>query len=287
MISVVIVTYNSENVIKDCLLSLQKIKEKEIIIVDNKSRDNTLQEIRKLKLGVTIIKNKKNKGLTAAWNQGAQKAKSETILFLNPDTVLQTRFTKSIEKKLGSSRIGVVGFRFENTNGSLQFSTGRFPTITNVLCDRLPFLSTYYGMQIRDINFYNSKHIVDWVSGSGFAVQKKAFNTVKGFDESIFMYTEDIDFCKRVSQAGYQIVYFPKIIVTHTDTGKNTPQRKPSKYYYMRKGILNYFTKNNMPIQKKIYQTLLSCEGWFLLLVKYQSQYKKLWLKNIKKVHSL
>ncbi len=289
MISVIIVTYNSGGVIGDCLRSLSKLKDKEIIIVDNKSSDQGRAIVRKFKvqspkLKVRLIKNKKNVGFTKGCNQGASKSVGEYLLFLNPDTKLLSSFPKP---KSGNKNIGIVGFKFSNPDGSLQPSIGRFPNIPNVVVDRIPLLRKYYGMQMRDPKQYLIKHKVEWVSGSGFLVKKSVFEEAGGFDEKIFMYGEDIDLCKRVKDLGYMNYYDPSATFSHFDSGKNMKDRNPHKYYSMRKGVLYYFRKNNTTMQGSTLKGLIKIESFVRSLINKFIKRDPSWKKYLKKTISL
>lgn len=262
MISIIIVTYNSEKTIKRCLSSIPNSENFEIILVDNNSRDGTINLLAKTGGKINITKNDKNLGLTKAWNIGAKKSNGDIFIFLNPDTIFQKGKISDLKNIFDNiDNPGVIGFNFLNRNLSLQPSAGNFPNIINVISDRIPFLGRVCGMQIRSKKFYDKRREVDWVSGSGFAVKGEVFEKVAGFDEKIFMYCEDIDFCKRVKDLGYTNYYIPNISFVHLDSGKNTLERKPHKYYHMRKGLLYYLAKNNNKVQRIMFRFLIIFES--------------------------
>lgn len=296
-ISIIIVTYNSEKYISKCIKSLYLYSKyiQEIILIDNASTDNSvniINNLSKIFAKIKITSNKENVGFTKGCNQGGKISKCKYLLFLNPDTTLIKFPIKQLQRFLNSHHnTGLIGFKFLNSDGSLQCSKGRFPNLINIICDRLPILSKYFGMQDRNPNNYKKICKTDWVSGSGLLINKDLWKKVAGFDENIFMYGEDIELAKRVERIGYKNYYFPNIIFKHVDSGKNIKERNPHKYFSMRKGILYFLRKHNKPIDYFVIFYLTKIEAYtrliFMVFSGRSKKDKNLWQKYLEKTISL
>lgn len=269
-LSIIIVTYNSEHYIKQCLSSLLKLNTKnknydvEIIIVDNFSSDNALQTIKMEFPQVTVKKNRENLGFADAANQGAKIAKGDYLLFLNPDTVVKADCIEEMVNFLKKKKdAAVVGCKVLNTDGTLQPSCGSFPTISNIIFDRISVINILFKTElIRQANFYNKEKTPDWISGVFFMVKKDIFEKLGGFDERYFLYVEDVDFCCRARKAGFKIYYNPKAQIIHYDQGRSK-ERRPFKAKQMRKGFSIFFEKYKSPLYFFIWRTILTIESLF------------------------
>ncbi len=135
MVSLIILSYNTENLLRDCLLSLEfHLKsEHEIIVVDNASQDGSVQMVEKSFPKVKLIKNTENSGFAKGCNLGATRARGEYLLFLNSDITLDNDPLPSFIKAISTKKThGVVGGLLQNSDGSLQRSYGNFYTLKNL-----------------------------------------------------------------------------------------------------------------------------------------------------------
>ncbi len=264
-LSIIVVEYNST--IKNCISTLEFFQSIEIIIIDNSTKKNNIKFLRGVEY--KYIKNTKNNGFAKAANQGARVAKGEYVLFLNPDTIAKP---KSIEKMLtfikDKKNAAVVGCKVLNPDGTLQPSCGNFPTITNILLDRIPIMNKIVRTQlIRQKNYYDTQQQPDWVSGVCFLARKDVFQKLGGFNEEYFMYVEDVDFCYRAKRAGYKIFYTPEAEVMHYDQGRNE-ERKLNKAKNMRKGFSLFFQQHKTTLDFSLWQAVLTIESVFRLNLK-------------------
>jgi GT2 family glycosyltransferase len=223
-LSIIIVTYNSDKFIRDCLNSIQNEKENlsstEVIVVDNDSRDQTVNIIEKEFPWVYLIKNRKNIGLARANNQGIDISSGKYLLFLNPDTkILQGSLVKLINFMETTPDVGVVGIKLLYPDGTIQYSCREFPNI-RVILFRRTILGKLFGKET--LNKYlmsdwdhNEIKEVDWVLGAFLAIPRKVLNEVGCFDPTYKLYFEDIDLCYRVKKAGYKIYYYPDAEAIH------------------------------------------------------------------------
>ena len=264
-LTIVIVTYKNEANILQCLGSLKKyILNGDILVIDNSSRDEIDRVIEKNFSRIKLIKNKKNIGFGAAANQGARITKGDYLLFLNPDTVVKEGCIEEMVSFLKKKKdAGAIGCKVLNPDASLQPSCGRFPTIINIILDRIPVLNKLFKTElIRQENFYSKIQTPDWISGVFFMVKKNVFENLGGFDERYFLYVEDVDFCYRAREAGYKIYYNPKAEIIHYDQGKSK-ERKPFKAKQMRKGFSIFFKKYKSPLYVSLWKTVLIVESFF------------------------
>ena len=235
-VSVIIVTYNSARVIGPCLASLREHVrgvEYETIVVDNASRDGTPELIEREFPWARVVRRAKNGGLSAAVNDGVAAAKGSVIMALNPDT----RFAEDAITPLAAylrehADAGVVAPKLLDDDGTLQLSCRRFPGYGTALFGRYALLtkllpgnrwSRDYLMQDFD---HASARDVDWVSGAAMMFPRAVWERLGGWDAGFFMFNEDVDFCRRVHDAGMRVVYYPHAALYHAiGVSKRAPAR--------------------------------------------------------------
>lgn len=214
-VSVILVTFNSAKTIKPCLDSLLKAKSiLEIIIVDNASLDPTLEELSAYKKYIQLIKSEKNLGFSKANNLGVKNAKSDLLLFLNPDT--EVTGPESIENMVdvlvSNKDYGLIGPKLLYPDGKTQFSARNFPTVLNAFKEYLLGIKDSY-------DFYSPKESslspVDTVVGACMLTFREIFLAVGGFDEKYFLYYEDIALCQAIKKRGYKIGYLGSVSFKH------------------------------------------------------------------------
>jgi len=254
-ISVVIVTYNSSNNIHKLLDSLINNKSyiNEVIIIENNSPDkDKTQEVcieysKKINL---IFVNSYNVGFGKSCNTGARRSDSSLILFLNPDTELQKNSLKILLSHMKKNKVNIIGGKAMNYNGKLHGSVVRSPNLFIALFE---FSNLGKLLNIHTAHqqfYYEDKNIlesdidqdVDAVSGAYLLITKKDFSKLKGFDENIFMYLEDVDLCKRARDMGMKVVFCPHSIIWHIGGSSSTNKYKirhqawfDSRKYYIKK----------------------------------------------------
>lgn len=218
-LSIVIVSFNTREILTDCVKSVIKNTsgiEYEIIIVDNGSKDGSLERIKELEKKypqVSLIDAKVNIGFGKANNLGAKKAKGRYLLFLNSDTLIfDNAINESLDVIKNIPKGGVFSCKLLNADKSVQASGGHFPTLGNVFAwqffiDDIPFIGSLISSFHPQLSSYNRDKQMDWVTGAFMIIPKKAFDVVGGFDENIFMYTEEMELCFRLKKLGYKTVY--------------------------------------------------------------------------------
>jgi GT2 family glycosyltransferase len=224
-ISICIVSLNCWNVLKDCLDSLQLSKphvDFEIIVVDNNSNDDTPELIKKFFPDIFVIKNKINVGFTKATNQAIEMGKGKYILWLNPDTIVRkdslSKLAHFLEMK---PRAGIVGPKVLNADGTFQPQCKRgIPTPVAYISyglklDRLFPNNPYLGQYLLTYLAEDRTAQVNAVSGSCLLARREVWLDIGPLDESIFAYGEDIDWCMRAREKGWEVWYYPESQIIH------------------------------------------------------------------------
>jgi GT2 family glycosyltransferase len=227
-ISIIIVNFKSQAKTLACIDSIQKSDLAgltcEIIIIDNASGGNELEDIKKNILSNVVsckfIQSEINLGMGAGNNVGINNSTGKFILILNPDTILEKNTIKILYNHLNDfSEAGIVGPKLLNPDGSLQYSCFRgWKAYTPIL--RRTFLGKIFkkhlnGFLMNDFD-HNSIKTVDWLMGSCLMFKREVLTKINGgFDERFFMYFEDTDLCRRIKKIGLKVVYNPEAKVVH------------------------------------------------------------------------
>ncbi len=224
-LSIVIVNYNVEYFLEQCLLSVRnalKGIEGEVFVVDNNSLDGSTAMVRRKFPEVKLIENKVNTGFSRANNQAIKKAKGEYILLLNPDTVVEDdTFTKVIRFMDEHPEAGGLGVKMVDGSGNfLPESKRGLPTPATAfykmfgLSKLFPRSKVFAKYHLGYLD--NDKiHEVDVLAGAFMLLRKSVLDKIGLLDESFFMYGEDIDLSYRITQAGYKNYYFPETRIIH------------------------------------------------------------------------
>jgi hypothetical protein len=250
-LSIIIVNWNSTDYLRRCLASIYRETKGisiEVVVVDNASRDDSCARlIRDEFPSVVLHCSSKNLGFARGSNLGYDLSTGEVLLFLNPDTEIQSDVFTRMVKGLGSaSSAGAIGSRLLNSDGSLQTSCIQsYPTIINQLLDS-EFLrnkfptSPLWGTQPLFARAANPA-CVDVISGACLMVKRGVFAQVGKFDDSYFMYVEDIDLCRRITGAGYTIHYMNDCEVIHHGGKSSAVQGRHFANLSQQKAILQFF----------------------------------------------
>lgn len=263
MVSIIILSYNTRDLLKKCLESIfNNLKDLgiEIIVVDNASSDGSVQMVKNDFKKVNLIESKKNLGFSAGNNLGVKQAKGKFLLFLNSDIeILDNKLIKMVEFLNTNPRMGVVGGRLENPDGSLQKSYGSFYSLPEV------FLQLFGGERVKSkFSKRGRTKRVDWVSGAFMLIKTDLFKKIKGFDEKIFMYTEDMELCYRVQKEGFKVYYYPDVKLLHLGQGSSNRTFAIVSIY---KGILYFYKKHKAFWQCFIVKLLLTIKAFSAIIV--------------------
>lgn len=239
-LSVVIVNYNTRQLLADCLQSLCEAEPPtgglELIVVDNASADGSQKMVRRDFPQVRLLALDENLGFSAANNRGTAVATGDYILFLNSDTrVSPDALVKPVQYLNQQPGIGALTVKLIYPNGQRDPDNHRgFPTPWNAFCHfsglgkLFPNTPKFNGYFQSFANF-NIIHTVPVIAGSYMLMPMALCRELGGWDETYFFYGEDIDFCYRINQAGYKIVYYPDVEVIHYK-GASSGLRKESAH---------------------------------------------------------
>ncbi|MDO8571227.1 MAG: glycosyltransferase, partial [bacterium] len=230
-LSIIIVNWNVKDYLKKCLESIYvfvPVFPFEVYVIDNASQDGSADMVRQNFPQVNCVTNPDNKGFAAACNQGIVLAKGEYLLFLNPDTTVQGESLEKLVSFLDDhQKAGVAAPQLLDENGHIQPSVREFPT-------PLTALKAFFQIpQKLDIAYFETRE-VDQPMGACLLIRKSVLETVGGFDEKFFLWYEEVDLCKRIKNAGYQIFYVPDAKVMHW-SGRSFKQKR-----FFEKQKMNY-----------------------------------------------
>jgi GT2 family glycosyltransferase len=232
-LSIVIVNYRVRDILKECLNSVLSSNDNmvnEIIVIDNNSKDGSVELLRKNFPEVRLIENHQNKGFSSASNQGIRKSSGEYILLLNPDTIFpQMGFSSMIEFMDSNPEVGICGPKMVDARGDLLYSCRRFPSFLTSISSSQSLLERFFPRNplsrqylLKDMD-HSRVQEVDWISGSCLLTRKKMLDQIGPLDEDYFIYVEDVDLCYRAHQAGWKVFYFPEVTFIHR-VGQSTSQ---------------------------------------------------------------
>ena len=224
-ISVVIVSYNTRDLLRECLQSLARECqgiESEVFVVDNISRDNSADMVAAEFPDVRLIRSETNLGFAAANNRAFPLANGRYIVLLNSDAFLhEGALRKSIAYMDAHDSVGLAGARLVGRDGSWQPSARLFPSLLNDfltlsgLADKYSD-SPFFGRFDRKWRANDpTPDDVDWVPGAFSLIRKSVLDRVGSFDEDFFLYYEEVDLCRRIKYAGYAVHYLPDVVVIH------------------------------------------------------------------------
>jgi len=237
-LSVIIVSYNTRRLLDECLASLQTAASPtnglEIVVVDNASGDGSVDMVREKYPDVRLIASDENRGFSAANNLGVREANGRVLLFLNSDTVVSAEaLVQPLDYLDAHPNVGAITVRLVYPNGERDPDNHRgFPTPWNALCHfsglgRLFPASPRFDGYFQSYADFEQTHAVPVIAGSFMMMPRAVFDELGGWDETYFFYGEDIDFCYRIHQAGYEIIYYPHVEVLHYK-GASSGLRKES-----------------------------------------------------------
>ncbi|MBM4168827.1 MAG: glycosyltransferase family 2 protein [Ignavibacteria bacterium] len=227
-LSVIIVNFNTEALLRQCLKSIFDQTDGlryEVIVVDNASTDHSREMLESEFPSVMRVFNSQNIGFAAGNNIGMRQARGEYLLLLNSDTlVLDGAVQKTLGFMKSNSHAAVAGCKLLNADRSVQPSTANFLSPTSLLIETL-FLHKLFGRSDLFEGYYKSLPCTDKpcevevVKGAFMLIRADVMRTLGGFDESYFMYTEETDLCYRARMTGHGVYFYPHAHVIHYEGG--------------------------------------------------------------------
>lgn len=222
-VSVILVSFNTCELLRRCLRTVceQKGLAVEVHVVDNASKDRSADMVRDEFPHVNLIRSQTNLGFAAANNRAVRVATGRYIVLLNTDAFLRPDdLALAVRKMDETPKAGLAGARLVGSDGSWQPSARSFPSITNDLLSltglSVKFAgSRFFGKADRTWADPLEPASVDWVPGAFAIIRREVLEATGYFDERFFLYYEEVDLCRRIKDAGWQVWYWPDLVVVH------------------------------------------------------------------------
>ncbi len=253
-VSVVIVNWKVKDLLRRCLASLWRETKGvsfEALVVDNDSRDGSVEMIAREFPEATLLANNRNVGFAAGNNPAIARARGEFVLLLNPDTELtEDTLAKLVAFMRQNPHVALLGPRLVGGDGKLQPSVRRFPTFASQALimlklhhafPRLGALRQYFAADFD----YAKAASVDQVMGAAFLIRRTLLEEIGLLDERFFIWFEEVDFCKRAKDAGFQVWYSPAATVLHHGGESFSQEFGPKKQGYFNDSLRKYFLKHH------------------------------------------
>ena len=269
-LSVVVVSWNVRDLLRQCLRSVfdaPSAPSVEVIVVDNASADGSVEMVRESFPDVHLIVNAENRGFPAANNQGISIAQGRYVFLLNSDAeVVGDALATMVAYADAHPDVGVIGPQLLNPDGadgcpSVQSSRRRFPTLATAIFEST-WLQPHAPRRVLERYYVSDRpddalQEVDWVKGAALMARREAIEQVGLMDEGFFMYSEELDWCRRFRDAGWRVIYLPAAQIVHHG-GKSSEQVAASRHIYFQTSKVRYFRKHHG-------RAVAEALRWFLL----------------------
>ncbi len=227
------------------LEALPSVPSREIIVVDNAAEEPfpaaRFPQVRTLRLP-------ENRGYGFACNRGAETARGEFLLILNNDLEFHGNPLRALTEVCAQRpSIGAVGPSLRFPDGRFQLSWGAFPSLASEFLERRRQQQSRSGggtALAQRAKESQEVRTVDWVTGACVLLPRRAWNSVRGFDERYFFYFEDVDLCMRLRRRGWEVLYDPSVEVVHHGGGSD-PLQNPAIVLSYRREQLRYYARYN------------------------------------------
>lgn len=232
-LSIIIINYKTKRVTADCLNSIKKSRyrlKKEVIVVDNGSADGSAQYFKKKFPWVKVYETGNNLGFAGGNNFGFKKASGRYVWLLNSDTLVKPATIQKLYAAALANHSAIASCRLLNRDGSIQPQGGFLPDLWRLACwmlfiDDLPVISWVFpAYHVNRISFFKKDQQPGWLAGTSLLIRRDVYEKLKGLDDKIFMYGEDVEFCLRAKQHGFRVDYFWAPALTHLGQASGSSQ---------------------------------------------------------------
>jgi N-acetylglucosaminyl-diphospho-decaprenol L-rhamnosyltransferase len=270
-LSVVIVSWNVCDLLRRCLQSIVAdsvpesyrpwteavhwplklgLRTTEVIVVDSGSVDGSVEMLRSDFPWAQVITSEENLGFVRGSNQGIRTSQGRYVLLLNPDTeVVGDALPVMMEYMEGHPQVGALGPQLRYPDGSVQSSRRRFPTLATAFLESTILQQWFPHNRVLDRYYINDQpdddiQEVDWIAGACILMRREAIKQVGLLDESVFMYSDELDWCRRAKSATWRVIYLPTAQVIHHG-GKSSEQAVADRHIYFQGAKIHYFRKHH------------------------------------------
>ena len=285
-LSIVIVNWNVRDLLRRCLHSVMSSLQLptsnfqpptsnlqiEVIVVDNASSDGSVAMVEEEFPQVRLIANSENVGFTVGNNQGIAISRGRYILLLNPDTeIVGDALTTMLAYMDDHPQVGALGPQLLNPDGSIQSSRRRFPTIATAFLEST-ILQQWFPRNRVTRHYYitdrpdDEVQEVDWVTGACLLARRETIEEVGLLDEGFFMYSEELDWCRRIKAQRWQLIYLPTARVIHHGA-QSSEQVKSFQHIQFQRSKIRYFRKHHGPWQAAVLRLFILATYLYQLIV--------------------
>jgi GT2 family glycosyltransferase len=272
-LSVIIVSWNVRDLLFECLKSLFTTKQDinfEVIVVDNNSTDGTVSLVAKDFPQVRMIVNDENEGFAFACHQGVDLARGRYYLFLNDDTVVtENALADSLDCLKRRKQAGVLGCRILNSNGTTQPSVRKLPTCYDMAIILLKLHNFFPGLlhdYLCDDFDYQKEGQVEQVMGAFFLTTRTVWKKLGGFDRNFYIWFEEVDYCLRARNSGFEIIYFPGAKIKHYG-GASFGQLSALPEQKLFNNSLKYYARKNFAYWHRLLLYFILPLNYFLTIL--------------------
>ena len=272
-LSIAIVSYNTKEVLLDCLRSVHTHTTAiayEVIVVDNDSRDGTVAALKDSYPAMRIIENPDNRGFAKAVNQAVAVSHGRHVLLLNSDTLLKDQALTTMVAYLDDHRdVGAVSCKQGTGDGHLNQTCFPFPSIRDHLFYSALFQRVAPAMQAaaaatHAVDCMQSQD-VDWANGACLMVRRSLLQQLGGLDEAFFMYFEDVDLCRRLRQQGHRVRHLAEAEIVHL-IGRSSGRDRDRLQLVWEFSRIRYIEKHFSPVKRWLMKGWIEVStGWRLV----------------------
>jgi GT2 family glycosyltransferase len=261
MFSIIIVNWNTRELLSACLKSIDKHRgenEFEVILVDNASSDGSVEMVRECFPDVRLLVNDENVGFARANNRAIQNSRGAYLLLLNPDTEIKKGALDLLVRFMDENpQAGAAGSRLINPDGSLQMSCNPTPTLARELW-RLFHLDRIKHYGIYDMRSWclEKPRRVDILQGASLIIRREVLEQVGLLDDDYFVFSEEVDLCHRIQQSGWELYWVPQSQVIHYG-GQSTKQIPEKMFLELYRGKILFFRKHHGWCTTLLYKIVL------------------------------
>ena len=246
-VGVVVINHNVGPALVDCLRSVVG-QAGDLVLIDNASVDGSTDAAAAAFPAIRVIRNERNTGFSAAANQGVRTVEGDPVVLLNPDATAAPGSVAALAAALAANpRAAVVGGLVRNPDGTVQPTKRAFPSLWHATLHGLvgvvwPNNPGTRAYTLADAAF-DAPRRVDWVAMTAVAIRREAFDDIGGFDERFFFFVEDVDLCRRLADAGWEVWFEPRAEFVHIWGGSWT--QRPLRFLALHQlNLYRYFRKH-------------------------------------------
>ena len=248
-LSIIIINYKTKQVTADCLASIKKSKDKlnkEVIVVDNGSADGSIDYLKIIIPWAKVYDSGGNLGFAGGNNFGFRRSGGKYIWLLNSDTIIKSNTIDTLMKMAVKQNSSIASCRLLNRDGSIQPQGGYLPDLWRLaswmlFIDDLPIVSTFFpAYHVNRKRYFRKNQHPGWLAGTALLIRRDVYQKLKGLDDRIFMYGEDVEFCLRAKKFGWNPDYFSRPALIHfgqasgSSRGAILGEYKGLKYIYQK-----------------------------------------------------